>query len=61
MTVRPEVQRFVDHGTLPGEDDATVDEITSWQTELDAIGSPVSNEEAVALLPVSRKTVGQSR
>ena len=52
MAVRPEVQRFVDHGPLPGEDDATEEEITARQAELEAITKPVSDEEAIALLPV---------
>lgn len=50
MEVRPEVQRFVDRGPLPSEDDATEEEVTARQNELEAINGPVSTEEAGLLL-----------
>jgi hypothetical protein len=50
MKVRPEVQRFVDRGPLPSEDEATEEEVTARQADLEAISGPVSTEEAGLLL-----------
>jgi hypothetical protein len=50
MSVRPEVRRFVDHGPLPSEDEATEEEVTARHSELAAIAKPVSAEEAAELL-----------
>lgn len=49
MTVRPEVQRFVESGPLPGED-APLEEIQKRERELLAIDLPASNEEARLLV-----------
>ena len=49
MSVRPEVQRFVESGPLPGED-APLEEIQKRERELLAIDLPASNEEARLLV-----------
>src|SRR5262249_21181091 len=49
MSVRPEAQRFVASGPLPGED-APIAEIRSREKELLAIALPASSEEARLLV-----------
>jgi hypothetical protein len=49
MSVRPEVQRFVDSGPLPSES-ASIEEIQKREKELLAIDLPATTEEARLLI-----------
>lgn len=49
MSVRPEVQTFVDAGPLPHED-ADVEDIKQRQEQLEAISKPVTADEAALLV-----------
>jgi hypothetical protein len=50
MSIRPEVQRFIDLGPFPASKDAQEEDIDRRSALLSNIASPVTEEEAAALL-----------
>jgi hypothetical protein len=52
MPIRAEVERLVSLGRLPSDQATSVDEVARFSDAIDAIGRPVSREEAIALAGV---------
>ena len=48
--MRPEIQRLVELGRLPSEDDADVEKLRKYDVEYRGITRPITDEEAMALL-----------